>query len=127
MLKTKIDISKINVPSFSLAAKGDHIALWESVYDGYKHLKGDKTFCLTEAGHVAGIVNPADNTKYSYMIGNDLSDDAKTWLKQASLNNGSWWNGWHKWLQGRSGKLENSIDYNKLEFIEMAPGRYVRK
>ena len=61
------------------------------------------------------------------MIGNDLSDDAKTWLKQASLHNGSWWNGWYKWLQERSGKLEKSIDYNKLEFIEMAPGRYVCK
>ena len=34
MLGVKINLSDIDVPSFSLAAKSDHIALWKSVYDG---------------------------------------------------------------------------------------------
>lgn len=36
MLGVKINLSDIDVPSFSLAAKSDHIALWKSVYEGVK-------------------------------------------------------------------------------------------
>lgn len=127
MLGTRLDVSKIDVPSFSLAAKGDHIALWKSVYDGYKLLGGDKTFCLTDAGHIAGVVNPPDNRKYSYMLSNEIPKSAVSWLKQASHHKGSWWNAWKKWLIGRSGKLEKCMDYEKLDFIEPAPGSYVRR
>ncbi len=127
MLGIKLDVSKIDVPSFSLAAKGDHIALWKSVYDGYKLLGGDKTFCLTDAGHIAGVVNPPDNRKYSYMLSNEIPKSAASWLKQTSSHKGSWWNPWKKWLISRSGKLENCMDYEKLDFIEPAPGSYVRR
>lgn len=127
MFGQKIDLSVIDVPSFSLAAKGDHIALWKIVYDGYKYLNGDKTFCLTDAGHVAGVVNPANNTKYSYLISNDVTAGAEKWAEQSLKHNGSWWNAWGEWLQTRSGKLEKSLDYDTLDFIEMAPGRYVKK
>ena len=127
MLGTSLDVSKIDVPSFSLAARGDHIALWKSVYNGYKLLGGDKTFCLTDAGHIAGVVNPPDNRKYSYMLGNEIPKSAKSWLRQASNHKGSWWNAWKKWLISRSGKLEKCMDYEKLDFIEPAPGSYVRR
>ena len=127
MLGVDINISKIDVPSFSLAAKGDHIALWKSVYDGYKLLGGDKTFCLTDAGHVAGVVNPAGNKKYSYKIGTDILDNSGDWLKNASKHKGSWWNVWKKWLVNHSGNLERSINYKKIESIEPAPGSYVKK
>jgi polyhydroxyalkanoate synthase len=127
MLNTKIDVSKINVPSFSLAAKGDHIALWNAVYDGYKLLNGHKTFCLTDAGHVAGVVNPANNNKYSYFIGENIDNDSQIWQQSAEHHKGSWWNGWREWLIKQSGKQEKAIDYDKLNFIEAAPGSYVRK
>jgi len=127
MLNTKIDVSEIDIPSFSLAAKGDHIALWKAVYDGYKLLSGHKTFCLTDAGHVAGVVNPANNKKYSYIIGENIDRDSKVWQQSAKSEQGSWWNGWKKWLTEYSGKLEKSIDYDKLELIEPAPGSYVKK
>ncbi len=125
MLNTKIDVSKIDIPSFSLAAKGDHIALWNAVYDGYKLLSGHKTFCLTDAGHVAGVVNPASNNKYSYLIGENVDIDSKAWQKSAKFKQGSWWNCWKEWLTEHSGKQEKPIDYDKLELIEIAPGSYV--
>lgn len=126
MLGHKIDITKIDLPTFSLAAKGDHIAIWSGVYDGYKLLGGDKTFCLTDAGHVAGVVNPADNTKYSYLIGSDINQDYRAWLKTAKSGQGSWWNPWKEWLTKYSNDLGKSIDYNSLKAIEEAPGSYVK-
>lgn len=74
MLGVKINLADVDIPSFSLAAKGDHIALWQSVYDGVKLFKGQRTFCLTEAGHVAGVVNPATSNKYSHMVSTDILD-----------------------------------------------------
>ncbi|GAB4167047.1 MAG: hypothetical protein Tsb006_6280 [Rickettsiaceae bacterium] len=127
MLNTKIDVSKIDQPSFSLAAKGDHIALWDSVYNGYKLLSGDKTFCLTDAGHVAGVVNPANNKKYSYSVSSNITDKPGTWLKSAKNYHGSWWNCWKEWLVGHSGQQIDSIDYDKLQYIEQAPGNYVKR
>ena len=89
-------------------------------------LGGDKTFCLTDAGHVAGVVNPADNTKYSYLIGADINQDYRAWLKNAKSGQGSWWNPWKEWLTKYSSDLGKSIDYNSLKAIEEAPGSYVK-
>ncbi|PCJ27350.1 MAG: class I poly(R)-hydroxyalkanoic acid synthase [Rickettsiales bacterium] len=135
MLGTKIDLSKIDTPSFWLAAQADHIALWKSVYDSHQHIGGEKIFCLTEAGHVAGVVNPEGNKKYSYMLGKDVGKDgvqnnwkdAEEWQKNATNHKGSWWKSWKKWLTQNSGKLVSSIDYEKLDSIQKAPGNYVKK
>lgn len=126
MLGVKINISSINLPTFFLAAKADHIALWQAVYDSAKLLKGDLTFCLTDAGHVAGVVNPADNMKYSHIMSNKISDNYEDWQKNAVTHKGSWWNSWRKWLVTRSGKMTKSINYKALPMIEAAPGSYVR-
>jgi polyhydroxyalkanoate synthase len=128
MLGVKINLTKINTPSFSLAAEGDHIALWSSVYDGFKLIGGkDKTFCLTEAGHIAGVINPADNKKYSYNISSDLSKTVSEWERGSKSHDGSWWHSWREWLLSRSGALQNSLDYQSLEAIEDAPGSYVMR
>jgi len=126
MLGVKINLSHIDVPSFSLAAKSDHIALWKSVYEGVKLFGGERTFCLTEAGHVAGVINPATSNKYSHMMSSNILDDPDKWLESAKIHNGSWWNSWNKWLSANSGKLIKSIDYNSLSMIEPAPGSYVK-
>ncbi len=127
MLDTFIDVTKIDIPTFSLAAKGDHIALWNAVYDGYKLLSGDKTFCLTDAGHVAGVVNPHDNKKYSYAINDKQYDCCEEWLQTSEYHQGSWWNCWILWLNNQSDELKPSINYESLNFIEKAPGSYVKK
>lgn len=127
ILDRKINISEIDTPSFFVAAKKDHIALWDAVYDGYKMFKGEKTFCLTDAGHVAGVVNPPTSKKYSHILGNTCPSTGKKWLKEASKKEGSWWMSWKKWLIDKSGKLENGLHYESLNHIEDAPGRYVKK
>ena len=126
MLGVKINMTNVDVPSFSLAAKSDHIALWQSVYDGVKLFRGDRTFCLTDAGHVAGVVNPPISKKYSHRLSNKIENNSNDWFSNATLHEGSWWNSWREWLVARSGKLQKSMNYKALPMIEEAPGSYVR-
>ncbi len=127
MLGTKIDLSIIDTPSFWLAAKTDHIALWKSVYNGAKIFKGERTFCLTDAGHVAGVVNPPNNQKYSHKIGDIIVNSSRTWQADANKIKGSWWMSYLSWLKKYSGNLEKSIKYGNLKMLEEAPGSYVKR
>lgn len=127
ILGASIDLSKIDCNSFFLAASDDHIAPWRSVYDGVKLLNGKKTFCLTNSGHVAGVVNPPISSKYNYKTNNDLSLNSESWFIESSENQGSWWPCWLDWLKANSEKITKSIDYKKLPYIELAPGSYVSK
>lgn len=124
---TPIDLSKIDCNSFFLAANEDHIAPWQSVYEGLKLLKGNKTFCLASSGHVAGVVNPPAMSKYNYKTNKDLTFTSESWFINADEHQGSWWSYWLTWLEDNSGELIKSIDYDSLKSIELAPGKYAHK
>ncbi|WP_375332432.1 PHA/PHB synthase family protein [Candidatus Tisiphia endosymbiont of Psammoecus bipunctatus] len=124
---TPVDLSKIDCNSFFLAANDDHIAPWRSVYEGLKLLKGNKTFCLTSSGHVAGVVNPPATSKYNYKTNKDIASTSESWFINADEHQGSWWSYWLTWLEDNSGELIKSIDYGSLKSIELAPGKYVHK
>jgi len=128
VLDTKINLGKVDCDSFFVAAKEDHIAPWRSIYEGMKLLNGNKVFCLTDSGHVAGVVNPPATTKYNYRLNNDLSLSSDKWLMKATERKGSWWNCWLDWLiKNNDNKLVESAYYRDLKAIEEAPGSYVRK
>ncbi|WP_341757642.1 class I poly(R)-hydroxyalkanoic acid synthase [Candidatus Tisiphia endosymbiont of Ditula angustiorana] len=124
---TPIDLSKIDCNSFFLAANEDHIAPWQSVYEGLKLLKGNKTFCLASSGHVAGVVNPPAMSKYNYKTNKDLTFTSESWFINADEHQGSWWPYWLTWLEDNSGELIKSLDYDSLKSIELAPGKYAHK
>ncbi len=94
ILGTKIDLGKVGCNSFFVAAKEDHISPWHSIYDGVKLLNGHKIFCLTDLGHVAGVVNHPASAKYNYRLNDDLSLSSHEWLMKATEYKGSWWNYW---------------------------------
>ncbi|MCC8377104.1 MAG: class I poly(R)-hydroxyalkanoic acid synthase [Rickettsia endosymbiont of Graphium doson] len=127
VLGTKIDLSKVDCDSFFVAAKEDHIAPWRSIYDGMKLINGNKIFCLTDSGHVAGVVNPPKTTKYNYRLNEDLSLNSSEWLLKATEHKGSWWDCWLNWLTKSNAELVKSLDYKNLISIEEAPGSYVKK
>lgn len=126
----KIDLSKINVPTYFVSAKEDHIALWQGTYRGAQLLGKEPTFVLGESGHVAGIVNHPDKDKYGYWVGNKMLEDADSWEKQAKHSKGSWWPHWNQWLQQFSpeeaieSRQPGSDEYSPLYD---APGKYVRQ
>lgn len=127
ILGTDIDLSLVNQPTFFLATSDDHIAPWQSVFEGMQFLSNSqKTFCLAGSGHVAGVINPPNLNKYNYKINSRVNLDMNQWLSTAVEHQGSWWTNWQQWLIKESGGLINSISYENLKFIEPAPGNYVK-
>lgn len=122
-----IDVSAINVPSYFLSTKEDHIAPWKATYDGMRLLGGDKTFVLSASGHVAGVVNPPQANKYGFWINEHIDGhkSADDFLGKAEQQEGSWWPNWAEWLKKYSGKKVDARKPQKA--IEDAPGSYVRK
>jgi polyhydroxyalkanoate synthase subunit PhaC len=125
-----IDVSKIEVPSYFISAKEDHIAPWKSTYDGAKLLGGKVRFVLCGSGHIAGIVNPPVKNKYGYWVGpQKLPENAEDWFEKTKQHEGSWWGDWHNWLTKQDSEKVSARQPGdgKLKAIEDAPGTYVTK
>ena len=59
----------IKVPSYVAGAINDHLTPWKSTYRTTQFLAGDCTFALSNAGHIASLVNPPGNPKASFYTG----------------------------------------------------------
>ena len=81
VLGVPIDLGKITVDSYVVAGITDHITPWESCYRSAQLFGGTTRFVLSTSGHIAALVNPPGNPKASFHTNDDLSSDAKTWLK----------------------------------------------
>ncbi|MFK7939421.1 MAG: PHA/PHB synthase family protein [Roseovarius sp.] len=126
----RLHLSDVTVPIMAITCETDHIAAWKDCYRGFQQTKSrDKTFIVSESGHIAGIVNPPSKNKYGFYYNDDLSGDADAWLAGATEQAGSWWPAWEAWIKPRSGKMVNARtpgDANNKP-IAPAPGSYVRK
>ena len=124
-----IDLKNIQTPSFIVATREDHISPWHSCYEGINLYQGDREFVLATSGHVAGIINPPEGGKYSYLTNSAHAPTPSVWLKDAKETKGSWWPHWHKWVAGYT---TNTIPARKVgtnpnfPYLEDAPGSYVR-
>ena len=123
----KLRLADVQVPLCSVACESDHIAPWTDCWRGVAQMgSGDKTFILSESGHVAGIVNPPGRDKYGhYTGGKDFGNDPAGWRESARANKGSWWPSWGEWLSERSGKLIDARHPD--EGLPPAPGSYVHE
>lgn len=125
--QTKLDISKINLPVFSVATREDHIAPAASVYRGSLLFSGPVEFVLAGSGHIAGVVNPPDKVKYQYWTDGKREAALEDWIKSATEHPGSWWPYWIKWLETQSGGWTiPRVPGQTLGVIEDAPGSYVK-
>jgi polyhydroxyalkanoate synthase len=123
-----IDLSKVEIPTYIVATKDDHIAPWRSCYPGTRAFSGSRKFVLGASGHIAGIVNPPAAGKYAYWTNDKLPEDPEAWLAGATQHPGSWWTDWGTWLARRAGKKvpARQPGAGKLAPIEDAPGSYVK-
>jgi len=123
-----VDLRKIEVPTYILSTKEDHIAPWTSCYRLPQLIGGAKRFVLAQSGHVAGVVSAPGKTKYGHWTNSTLPKDPQAWLASATEVKGSWWPDWAAWLAKRSGKEGPARDPSKgpLKPIEDAPGSYVK-
>ena len=126
----RLHISDVTVPLLSVTCEGDHIAAWKDCYRGFQQTGAkDRTFIVSESGHIAGIVNPPAKKKYGHYTNDDLSGPADAWMAAATRHEGSWWPRWEAWLARRSGKMVPARSPGDPEHppFAPAPGTYVRK
>lgn len=121
-----IDLTKVDLPTFILSTKEDHIAPWKSTYAATQIYAGDVKFCLAGSGHIAGVVNPPAANKYGYWTNTKNPTTADEWLESATQHEGSWWPEWRKWLKKNAGGqvAARAPGDGKLKVIEAAPGSY---
>ncbi len=125
---TTVTLNDVQVPVCAIACETDHIAAWKSSYRGVQKMGSkDKTFILSESGHIAGIVNPPSKNKYGHYTNPDLGLTPEDWLAEADKNEGSWWPRWNQWLSAKSGEkvAPRSPGDKKHPALCAAPGTYV--
>ena len=128
LLGHRLKLEDIDVPLIAIGCETDHIAPWKDSYRGVRMMgSDDKTFVMTQSGHIAGIVNPPSKGKYGHYTNDDLSLDHEDWLEGAKFHEGSWWPRWGAWLENRSdGKVDARIPGEKgRDTLGEAPGTYV--
>ena len=124
----RIDLKKVKVPIYNLAAKEDHIAPLPSVFQLGKYFGGETTTVVSGSGHIAGVVNPPALKKYQYWTDGKSTTSHTEWLATATEHPGSWWPHWLEWITSRSGdKVTAPIPGDgNLQVLCDAPGTYVR-
>ena len=125
-----LDLGQINVPTYVLASREDHIVPWRTAYRTSKLLSGSVRFVLAASGHIAGAINPASRNKRSFWIDGKLDGEPEQWLELAQEVPGSWWNDWSAWLQKQAGPpvpARSQLGDSGFSEIEVAPGRYVKE
>jgi polyhydroxyalkanoate synthase len=128
ILGETVHINDIKVPVCSVGTKTDHIAPWKNCYRGFEQFGSrDKTFIMSESGHIAGIINPPTKKKYGHYLNPKVKGTPEDWLEAAEFHEGSWWPVWEEWLKRRSGaqvpaRIPGESGY---EALCDAPGTYV--
>ncbi|MDP3263715.1 MAG: class I poly(R)-hydroxyalkanoic acid synthase [Tabrizicola sp.] len=120
-----VSLHDIKLPLCAIACETDHIAHWRGSFNSIRQMgSDDKTFILSESGHIAGIINPPSKDKYGHYT-NDapVSGAPEDWLKAATFHKGSWWPRWKDWLAARSGPLVKARQ--PADSLSPAPGTYV--
>jgi len=128
ILGEPVDLSAIMVDAFVVGAIDDHLTPWKGCYETTQLLGGDSTFVLSNAGHIAALVNPPGNPKASYLTGPEPGEDPVEWLNNSEKHAGSWWEHWSAWVGDRSGdKIDAPATPGNKRHPELsqAPGTYI--
>src|ERR1035437_6815853 len=124
----KLDPAKIDIDTNVLAAVDDHIVPWVSGYKTTQLFGGDNRFVLSTSGHIAGIVNPP-GPKAKHWTNDAHPADPQEWKENATLQNGTWWEDWTKWIAKQGGPKTAALaklGSKDHPVIDSAPGSYVR-
>ncbi len=123
-----VSIKDVKHPVCAIACETDHIAAWRSSFRGVTKMGSrDKTFILSESGHIAGIINPPSKKKYGHYAGPDPEGTPEDWQQAAEFTDGSWWPRWEEWLRKRSGAKVAAREPGDSAYPALtdAPGTYV--
>ncbi|SEW22818.1 polyhydroxyalkanoate synthase [Cognatiyoonia koreensis] len=125
---TTVHLKDVTVPVCAIACETDHIAAWKSSYRGVQKMGSkEKTFILSESGHIAGIINPPTKVKYGHYTNPEMGLSPEDWQADADKHEGSWWPRWESWLKNKSGKQVAAREPGDADHpvLGPAPGTYV--
>jgi polyhydroxyalkanoate synthase subunit PhaC len=120
-----VSLSGVSQPLCAIACETDHIAHWRGSFNSIKQMGSvDKTFILSQSGHIAGIINPPSKDKYGHYTSDaPVTGAPDDWRDGATFNKGSWWPRWGAWLAGHSGPMIKARQ--PVDSLAPAPGTYV--
>ena len=128
VLGTPVDLSRVTVDTYCMGAINDHLTPWKACYSSGQLFGGSRRFVLSNAGHIASLVNPPTNPKARHFLGPPPEADYDTWLEQAEERQGTWWTDWAEWMVARSGEEQaapEALGGGRLPVLCAAPGEYV--
>ena len=120
----QVSLADIKLPLCAIACETDHIAHWRGSFHSVRQMgSDDKTFVVSQSGHIAGIINPPAKGKYGHYTNPGAMHAPDDWMAGADFTPGSWWPRWRDWLAKRSGgqvpaRLAAGV-------LGLAPGIYV--
>ncbi len=123
-----VDLGTVNMPTYILATREDHIVPWRSAYRSVLLLGGDAQFVLGGSGHIAGVINPPSKNRREFWVDGLQGAGADEWLASAEERKGSWWPHWRTWLGRHAGTKRAApaaAGNNDYPALDAAPGRYV--
>ncbi len=128
-----VSLGDIRAPMFVVATLRDHVAPWRSVYKLNLVTETELTFLLTAGGHNAGIVSEPGHRNRSFQAATLAAGapyvDPDRWIKDTSVQEGSWWPAWESWLAEHSGARRAAPPLGApatgYPVLEDAPGTYV--
>jgi polyhydroxyalkanoate synthase len=126
-----IDLRRVTLPVYCVAAADDHIAPWRSVYAMTQLFGGETAFRLGASGHIAGIISPPGKKKAAWWgdpPGPPAPSSPDAWRERAAPHDGSWWPDWSAWLAERSAErvpAPTAPGAERYPPLGPAPGTYV--
>ena len=103
VLGTPVDVGRVEMETYVTGALTDHLTPWKGCYRTTQLISGPSTFILSNAGHIASLVNPPGNPKAHFFAGPEPGPDPDAWRAAATRQPGTWWEHWSDWVGERSG------------------------
>ena len=128
VLGTPVDLRRVTVDTYVTGATTDHLTPWRGCYQTTQLLSGKSRFVLSNAGHIASLINPPGNPKAHFFAGPEPVPDPDQWLAGAERQAGTWWDDWTVWVTERSGaeqKAPAKLGSRRHRPTEPAPGVYI--
>ncbi|WP_158592118.1 PHA/PHB synthase family protein [Pseudomonas cavernicola] len=130
VLGSPLRAGAIDCDGYFMGAEGDHLTPWQGCYQAAQLFGDECSFVLSNAGHIASLVNPPSNPKARHFIGPAPTLDAEEWLAQASEQPGTWWVHWADWVLQRAGAERPAPAVAGSQChpeLQPAPGRYIHE
>jgi polyhydroxyalkanoate synthase len=124
------DLSKLDIDTYVLGAKNDHLCVWQGVYRSALLFGERSQFVLGNSGHIQTIVSPPGNPKASFSVNDLLPPSPADWLAGATQHPGSWWDHGVAWTAARSGEsvpAPETMGNTEYPPLGAAPGSYVHE